>query len=408
MAKTIKFNLILDGNPVRDLNGLRENFNIDDILIYYRNGLLKKWLFSRGYIEELSKIEAITLRDNREIMRELVNIFRVNIEPHQLEELFHSFDSRTQRRAMLVQLKESNFEYQAVIKSYCDGYDSLLKGVLEDKDNMALIKNSMRQISENYIDIFRHHLPSLYDEFLIKAPLAIYASLMNQVLRNDFLHYNKIVLLTDTAIVKLLTNTTNYQDILIIKHKEDTNYSWKNLVNSGKKCLIFDMTDRNDVMVASSNTKEFTEEQIVSEDYFIEPNFLSYESNDYNKAFTKKQAVGKVFNGLQFRSSNYNDFVKYLIINNSLRQELTNRKIFEVLKGHIKTFKGNTKEYWKDIEPKGKKFMIVGIREGNFVRSAGKHGEQLSADEVNGKFPLLDGIDYKSNNPKHEIGYLEV
>lgn len=44
MTKAIKFNLILDGKPVRNLAELRDNFNIEDILTSYRNGLLKRWL----------------------------------------------------------------------------------------------------------------------------------------------------------------------------------------------------------------------------------------------------------------------------------------------------------------------------------------------------------------------------
>lgn len=48
MAKTIKFNLILDGYPVRNLEGLQEHFSIEDILKYFRNGLLLRWLKVRG------------------------------------------------------------------------------------------------------------------------------------------------------------------------------------------------------------------------------------------------------------------------------------------------------------------------------------------------------------------------
>lgn len=49
MAKTIKFNLILDDKPVRTIEDLRENFSIEDILELYNNGLLQSWLEVRGY-----------------------------------------------------------------------------------------------------------------------------------------------------------------------------------------------------------------------------------------------------------------------------------------------------------------------------------------------------------------------
>ena len=52
MAKTIKFNLILDKQPVRTIDELRENFSIEDMLKYFKNGLLLRWLKVRGYEAE--------------------------------------------------------------------------------------------------------------------------------------------------------------------------------------------------------------------------------------------------------------------------------------------------------------------------------------------------------------------
>ena len=52
MAKTIKFNLICDGKPVRSIEDLQNNFSIEDILDYYNNKLLHRWLEVRGYEKE--------------------------------------------------------------------------------------------------------------------------------------------------------------------------------------------------------------------------------------------------------------------------------------------------------------------------------------------------------------------
>lgn len=60
MAKTIKFNLICDNTPVRTIEDLQNNFSIEDVLDYYRNGLLCRWLKVRGYEEELKKVEEIS------------------------------------------------------------------------------------------------------------------------------------------------------------------------------------------------------------------------------------------------------------------------------------------------------------------------------------------------------------
>jgi hypothetical protein len=66
-----------------------------------------------------------------------------------------------------------------------------------------------------------------------------------------------------------------------------------------------------------------------------------------------------------------------------------------------------TNEYWKDIESKDKEFMILYIDKGSIVRNLGKIGEELSDADVIGKFPILNGIDYKSNYANILL-YIEV
>ena len=77
MAKTIKFSLRLDDKPIRDIKGLQENFCIDDILEFYYNGLLQKWLKVRGFDDYLKKVEAS--QDNDSVIIQLINIFDIEI-----------------------------------------------------------------------------------------------------------------------------------------------------------------------------------------------------------------------------------------------------------------------------------------------------------------------------------------
>ena len=44
MAKKIKFNLICDGYSTRTIEDLQNHFSVEDMLKYYKNGLLAKWL----------------------------------------------------------------------------------------------------------------------------------------------------------------------------------------------------------------------------------------------------------------------------------------------------------------------------------------------------------------------------
>lgn len=86
----------------------------------------------------------------------------------------------------------------------------------------------------------------------------------------------------------------------------------------------------------------------------------------------------------------------------------TEDDIVKVLGDNVSVFDGKTDEYWKDLEVKGKKYMILGIGTRDKVRAAGDHNGDLSYDDVNNKFPIVDGIDYMSNSTTSKLMYMEV
>lgn len=71
------------------------------------------------------------------------------------------------------------------------------------------------------------------------------------------------------------------------------------------------------------------------------------------------------------------------------------------------SFTGQTDSYWKDLEEANTKVMIISIPYGTFITNA-KKGEEYSADMVNGKFIILDGLLYKSNDDSNPIVYMKV
>ena len=71
-------------------------------------------------------------------------------------------------------------------------------------------------------------------------------------------------------------------------------------------------------------------------------------------------------------------------------------------------FKGITDAYWKDLETSDVKVMILSIPANTFVRSANDLKQELSAEDVNGNFLILDGLAYKSNISTKSIVYMKV
>ena len=87
MAKIPKFNLTMDGELVRSIEELQNNFSVDDILDHYESKRLHKWLKSRGYTDYLTKVEAIEYGDKTAIIKPLMDIFEIDYSDEDLSDI---------------------------------------------------------------------------------------------------------------------------------------------------------------------------------------------------------------------------------------------------------------------------------------------------------------------------------
>ena len=122
MAKVLKFGLMLDNCNVRSLEGLQEHFVIEDVLKYFEDGTLSRWLKVWGYKEQLAAVEAIekTL-DKKDIVLQLANIFGIeDVDAADIEKVFFTAE-------------EAAYEYLA-------GYEALITN-MRKKINLYLEDN---------------------------------------------------------------------------------------------------------------------------------------------------------------------------------------------------------------------------------------------------------------------------
>lgn len=83
-------------------------------------------------------------------------------------------------------------------------------------------------------------------------------------------------------------------------------------------------------------------------------------------------------------------------------------RLIDVLGDKVRCFSKETNGYWEDVESKGKKYMILYLEEGDYVRSTDDLNKNLSKEDVICKFPIIDGIQYRSNDGSHKLIYMEV
>lgn len=309
MAKTIKFNLICDEHSVRTLDDLREHFSIEDVLNYYENGVLQRWLQIRGYTEELEAVNGIQAQDDMSAAKEMIKIFGLEESADDIEKALYVLKYREEKSASVLEYIKQSESIEFAVNSHFEGYNKLIQTICENKDNLPLIKAAVKEINDKYLNIFERDYKMLFISLYESAPLAVFVMLMFDTMRNKFLW--------DSAekLPEKLETTSDF-------------------INADRKQL-------HDLLMR-------------------------------------------------------------------FMRDYTYKALREVLGDNLKIFGGETDNYWKDLEPGDKKYMILKIENGDSVRSAGKRDEILEAKDVNGKFPILDGVDYRSNNAYRELFYMEV
>ncbi len=191
MAKTIKFNLLLDDNPVRDIKSLQNNFCIDNILEVYENGLLQKWLKVRGFDKHLEKVENI--KKDSSIIVELIKIFDIRKDDKEISESIYSLEFQENRKKSLENFNIKDDDLKNRIAEYHKEYEELIEAIIEHKENMAFLKVVSKEISDKYLKLFELDYKDSYELYKEKSPFMIYAILMNDKLSFLFMKNNIIL-----------------------------------------------------------------------------------------------------------------------------------------------------------------------------------------------------------------------
>lgn len=305
MAKTIKFNLICDNKPIRTIEDLHNNFSIEDVLAYYNNQLLHRWLEVRDYKEELEKVRAITLDKPVEVVKELIKIFRVISDDKKIEEGVYILEYLEERKELCSIYEKENYKTKSIIEDYETGYWQLVDGIQENPQDVAIIKANISAMVSDYAWILKLNHRNLFYVLKDKSSLAIMCLLMNE-------HSRKYYLPIET------------------KNEDET---------------------------------------------------VTYDTESNKDKAAMFQCICSMIKTSDFKTQ---------------------------LGENLVTFAGVTDDYWKDLEPKGKNYMIINMGSGDFVRSAGLSGGDLSSTDIENKFVIVDGIDYKSNSSSRQLLYMEV
>lgn len=282
MAKTIKFNLILDNYPIRNIEGLQEHFSIEDMLKYFENGLLLRWLNVRGYDKQYAAVEAIDKSLNRkEIVMALVKIFEVvEMDDEDIEKAIGILTYLDEEKELNAIYRENAFAKKQVVDDYHSGYTALVVHMEENKENMALLKADAIQMEREYFGLFELNHYELYFRLVESAPKAIFAILTRDAFRKFWIgeEANEKIY---TSVKKALLATTKAKEILgndLKIVKRNTQAMWDPIERPEVKLMVISIASGTFIKNAGEFSEKLGNTDVNNK--LLKFNGLEYQCND--------------------------------------------------------------------------------------------------------------------------------
>lgn len=300
MAKTLKFNLIFGEKQIRTLEDLQENFYIQDVYPYYKNGLLVKWLNLQGLTEYILKINKINKDDQFNAINELIDIFLGKDSPSAVTEFKEFLSIEDKSRNAIEEYSKKKKSHSEFIEGYFSRYNELVSSLLNE-NNLSKIKPVVKELVKSYMSVlnmdFRNLFNRLHDA---KAFYPICHMLTYDFFRAHWLDsenadkdikviYLKLVELTKMIILADLAALDENIIPYIKRSNKSHDGSWEEIEfpaskNSGKRCMVLFAHQTASVRAYKDKENE-------------------YKGNEITNKF-------KFFDGLDYR---YTDSKQYLI-----------------------------------------------------------------------------------------------
>ena len=313
-----------------------------------------------------------------EVARKLINIFLPDAVPTS-KEIYH-LHFLEERREFLETIERNRKYYKTIVQDYHDRYEKLKKRLIQNSEDLQFLLAGISEIENQFLPLFQLEATKLLDFYGENYILIAIAFLLNRNLRKYILEDREIksklaniIQIRDRQIKEIYNQFKSFRGL-------DEKYKSKVRTYQGDTSQKWIRIEEDDVLILQSNAGAKLRD-------IYEP------EQEYSHVYAK----GSILRGLEFHSFKSSHYVKYIRL-----------KDIDGFIGAISIFRGVTDGYWKDIETADTECLILQIGEGCYIRSLGKHGEELSANDVNGEFPLLRGIDYKSNSKSETLYYIKI
>ena len=346
--KKIKFALLLNDKPCRSLEDIRENFDAEDIIKNFDNGVLLKWLKIYN-LDELYNKALLIDKNSENKLHHLLDLFFE--DEAKKEELINKYkeekESKIKEEKQRVK-EEKRLEAEnkkRLDEEHKKNYEYVVKSIIKNKKDYGFVKKSIYEnnkiLMENYSDFFEKLKSG-------KCLFGILSVLANEDTRNYFLNDRNIMNSIKYNVIKGIDRT------LIVDINKNYKLDYKNinlLVANGAKNLF--------------SLISYAPLSIFGEKYGGLPSALRSSSNETTK-------YDYIFNKIE------------------IYQEVNNREnVFITL-------------------VKNKKCLILHINSDMTIRSSEDKNKLYTYKDIDNKFLILNGIDYKSSGKVSDLVYMEI
>ncbi|MDU4651886.1 hypothetical protein [Sneathia sanguinegens] len=271
MSKSIKFNLHCNDTSIRTLQDLRENFNVEDVLEQYENGMLLKWLEVRGYKLELEEIKKIEDKNEIDIIKKIIKILNIEENENKINENLYFLKYKKEKQSEIKELNKIENNYCKIIKNYFKKYNDLINDILENQNDINKIKADIYILENDYYDILQFDIIKLFDMFKKTCPLAIMCMLMREKIRPLLLNeeteiefYRKPQILSEEKIKYIISREFLLQ---ISQHTKTSNmicdfYKLIEPKEKDKKFMIIKIGNNSNVTFSDNDKNPYDIESI--------------------------------------------------------------------------------------------------------------------------------------------------
>lgn len=273
MAKKIKFNLHCNGQKIANMESLRENFNLEDIVEHFQSGRLQRWLEAHGLAKELEKVKAICADDIAQIAKVLIKAFDIEISNSEEEEAVYDIQYLQKRNEFLQKIGNAKEKHRQLITEYHHGFYQLLRQILENPTDKILIKKNLQAIAEEYFNLVLLYRNSFVWILSERAPFALLlsfgidafeklwriglvengeeATACSRLYGIDYegTYFTDNIKYCAEVIASLLGKKEIIDELvshgLLINYTNDTEGNWQDLEPRSKRCLILSVSGGN-------------------------------------------------------------------------------------------------------------------------------------------------------------------